>query len=156
MSQILQKLTFIAKSSVADPDPVHFYPKDPGWFFLRIPDPYHVPNSIYLQDFTFKNGEKQEKLNFVWNMTSILTYSCMKKVFNFSLLLFVGSGSGIKDGRIRIQDTGTKKWSDPDPGQTSRVRNTGQKLIINLSLPWKRSSLIPIISINFLGLKKWI
>jgi hypothetical protein len=53
-------------------DPVHFYPKDPGSgsgmiFFLdpgsRIPDPYHIPNSIYLQDFTFKNdGKKQEKL----------------------------------------------------------------------------------------------
>jgi hypothetical protein len=28
-------------------------------------DPYHIPNSIYLPDFTFKNGEKQEKLNFV-------------------------------------------------------------------------------------------
>jgi hypothetical protein len=30
-----------------------------------ISDPYHVPNSIYLQDFTFKNGKKPEKLNFV-------------------------------------------------------------------------------------------
>jgi hypothetical protein len=31
-------------------DPVHFYPKDPGagMIFFRIPDPYHVPNSIYL------------------------------------------------------------------------------------------------------------
>jgi hypothetical protein len=47
-------------------------------------------------------------------MTSILTFSCMKKVFNFSLVLFVGPGSGKKDGRIRIRDT--KKWSDPDPG----------------------------------------
>jgi hypothetical protein len=55
-------------------DPVHFYPKDPGSgsgirgdFFSgsRTSDTYHVPNSIYLQDFTFKNGEKQEKLNFV-------------------------------------------------------------------------------------------
>jgi hypothetical protein len=26
----------------------------------RIPDPYHVANSIYLQNFTFKNGEKQK------------------------------------------------------------------------------------------------
>jgi hypothetical protein len=31
----------------------------------RISDPYDVPNSIYLQEFTFKNGEKQEDLNFV-------------------------------------------------------------------------------------------
>jgi hypothetical protein len=36
----------------------------------------------------------------------------MKKVSFFPLLLVVGSGSGIKDGRIRD----TKKWSDPDPG----------------------------------------
>jgi hypothetical protein len=30
-------------------------------------DPYDVPNSIpvYLQEFTFKNGKKQEKLKFV-------------------------------------------------------------------------------------------
>jgi hypothetical protein len=55
-------------------DPVHFYPKEPGsesrirddiFSGSRIPDPYHVPNSIYVQDFTFKNGEKQEKFNFV-------------------------------------------------------------------------------------------
>jgi hypothetical protein len=48
-------------------DPVHFYPKDSGsgMIFSRIPDPYDVPNSIYFQDFTFKIGEKQEKLNFV-------------------------------------------------------------------------------------------
>jgi hypothetical protein len=53
-------------------DPVHFYPKDPGFGMIffpdpgsQIPDPYDVPNSIYLQDFTFKNGEKQEKINFV-------------------------------------------------------------------------------------------
>jgi hypothetical protein len=39
---------FFAKSSVADPDPVHFHPKDPGsrMIFFRIPDPYHVLNSI--------------------------------------------------------------------------------------------------------------
>jgi hypothetical protein len=51
-------------------DPVHFYPKDPGSgsgmiFFpdpgSRIPDPYYVLNSIYLQDFTFKNGENRKK-----------------------------------------------------------------------------------------------
>jgi hypothetical protein len=52
-------------------------------------------------------------------MTSILTFSCMKKVnliFPFSYLKDPnpGSGSGIKDGRIWIRDT--KKWSDPDPG----------------------------------------
>jgi hypothetical protein len=42
-----------------------------------------------------------------------------KSLFNFSLLLFVGPGSGIKDGRIRIRDT--KKWSDPDqhPGSAT-------------------------------------
>jgi hypothetical protein len=33
--------------------------------FFQISDPYHIPNKIYLQDFTFKNGRKQEKLNFV-------------------------------------------------------------------------------------------
>jgi hypothetical protein len=69
-------------------NPVHFYPKDPGsgsgMIFFRIPDPYHVPNSVYLQDFIFINGEKQEKKNnFVWNMNSIMTYSCMKKVSLF-------------------------------------------------------------------------
>jgi hypothetical protein len=49
---------------------MHFYPKDPksGMIFsldpgARIPDPYHIPNSIYLQDFTFEIGEKQEKSN---------------------------------------------------------------------------------------------
>jgi hypothetical protein len=54
--------------SVADPDTgsgeflpqgsgsgMNFFP-DPG---SRIHDPYDVPNSIYLQDFTCKNGEKQ-------------------------------------------------------------------------------------------------
>jgi hypothetical protein len=55
-----------------DPDPVYFYTKDKGsgsGMILfqdpgpQIPDPYHVPNSIYFQDFTFKKGEKQEKLN---------------------------------------------------------------------------------------------
>jgi hypothetical protein len=58
-------------------DPLHIYPKDPdpgsgsGMIFFRISDRYHVLNSIYLQDFTFINGEKQEKLNLVSNMTSI-------------------------------------------------------------------------------------
>jgi hypothetical protein len=70
--------------------------------FFRIPDPYHVPNSIYLQDLTFKKGEKQEKLNFVRNMTSIMTYSCIKKgKFNLPSL----------NCRIRIRD---KRRSDPD------------------------------------------
>jgi hypothetical protein len=61
-------------------DPVPFYPKDPGWFFFRIPDPRsRIPDlgsrisdlgsriltTSQIQDFTFKNGEKQEKLNFV-------------------------------------------------------------------------------------------
>jgi hypothetical protein len=48
-------------------DPVPFYPKDPGsgmTFFpdpgSRIPDPYHVPNSIYLQNFTFKMAKNRK------------------------------------------------------------------------------------------------
>jgi hypothetical protein len=62
--------------SAADPDPGSgaFLPQGSGsgirnYFFLdpgsRIPDSYDVPKSIYLQGFTFKNGKKQEKLNFV-------------------------------------------------------------------------------------------
>jgi hypothetical protein len=55
-------------------DPVLFYPKDPGSgsgmiFFpdpgSRIPYSYHVPNSIYLQDFTFKMAKNRKKFNFV-------------------------------------------------------------------------------------------
>jgi hypothetical protein len=62
------------KTSVVDPDPGSgaFLPQGPGsrirddiFSGSRISDPYHVPNSIYLQDFTFKNGEKQEKFIFV-------------------------------------------------------------------------------------------
>jgi hypothetical protein len=107
------------KSSVANPDPGSgaFLPqgsgsgiRDPGWFFLPdpgsgIPDPYDVPNSIYLQDFTFKNDQKQEKFCLKYDFNyDLINYSCMKKIILFSLLLFVGSGSGIKDGRIRIRD----------------------------------------------------
>jgi hypothetical protein len=45
-------------------------------------------------------------------MTSILTFSCMKKSsFNFFLLSFVGSRSGIRD----------KRRSDPDPGYQKMV-----------------------------------
>jgi hypothetical protein len=63
-------------------------------------------------------------------MTSIMTYSCMKKVSLFSLLLFVGSGSGIKDGRIR--DPGYQKIV----GSGSRIRDkhpgSATLFIINL------------------------
>jgi hypothetical protein len=45
-----------------------------GMIFFQIPDPCHAPNSIYLQDFTFKNGEKQEKF-------------CLKYDFNYDLFL---------------------------------------------------------------------
>jgi hypothetical protein len=42
-----------------------FFP-DPG---SRIPDPGSLPhpkfNILYIQNFTFKNGEKQEKSNYV-------------------------------------------------------------------------------------------
>jgi hypothetical protein len=95
--------------SVADPDPGSgaFLPQGSGSgiredFFSGS----RILTTSQIQFFTFKNGEKQEKLNFVSNMTSILTFSCMKK--NFSLLLFVGPGSG-----IRIRD---KRRSDPDQG----------------------------------------
>jgi hypothetical protein len=107
-------------NSVKDPDPVQFYPRirirDDFFSGSRIPDSYHVSNSIYIQDFTFKNGEKQEKLNFVYNMTSIMTYrySCMKKVSLFFPFLICRIRIRDKRGRIRIRDT--KKWSDPDPG----------------------------------------
>jgi hypothetical protein len=37
-----------------------------------------------------------------------------KGKFIFPFTYFLGSRSGIKDGRIRIRDT--KKWPDPDPG----------------------------------------
>jgi hypothetical protein len=66
----------IFHSSVADPGSGAFLPQVSGMIFFRIPDPYHVPNSIYLQDFTFINGEKQEKLNFF-----------LKYDFNFDLFL---------------------------------------------------------------------
>jgi hypothetical protein len=47
-------------------DPVPFYPKDPGWFFFRIPDlGSRILTTSQIQDFTLKNGEKQEKFNFV-------------------------------------------------------------------------------------------
>jgi hypothetical protein len=51
-------------------DPVPFYPKDPdpgsGMIFFRIPDlGSRILTTSQIQDFTFKNGEKQEKLNFV-------------------------------------------------------------------------------------------
>jgi hypothetical protein len=55
--------------SVADPGSGAFLLQgsgsESGMIFFRISDPYDIPNSIYLQDFTFKNGEKQAKLNFV-------------------------------------------------------------------------------------------
>jgi hypothetical protein len=68
------KLRINILNSVADPDPGSgpFLPpriQDQGsWMIFsrsRISDPYHIPNSIYLQDFTYEYGEKQEKLNFV-------------------------------------------------------------------------------------------
>jgi hypothetical protein len=96
-------------TNVADPGSgsLIFFP-GPG---SRIQDPFHVPNSIYLQDVTFKNGEKQEKFNFVWNVTSILTYSSMKKVsFIFPSLIC----------RIRIRD---KRRSDPDSGYQKIVES---------------------------------
>jgi hypothetical protein len=60
-----------ASTSVADPEP--FYPKDPGsgsgiWddFFFQIPDlGSWILTTSQIQDFTIKNVEKQEKLNFV-------------------------------------------------------------------------------------------
>jgi hypothetical protein len=65
----LYKKKFYTSGSVADPDPGSgaFIPQGSGsgMIFFRIRDPYDVPNSIYLQDFTFKNGEKKEKSNFV-------------------------------------------------------------------------------------------
>jgi hypothetical protein len=82
----------IGTCSVADPDPVTFYPKDPGSGsgMIFFPDPgSRILTTSQIQDFTFKNGEQQEKLNFFLNMTSILTFSCMKKVnliFPFSYL----------------------------------------------------------------------
>jgi hypothetical protein len=109
-------------------DLVHFYPKDPvsgsgirDDFFSgsRFLDPYHVPISIYLQDFTFKNGEKQENLILFKTWLPIMTYSCMKKGY-FSLLIFVGSESG-----IRIQD---KRRSDPDPGYQKMIGSGSGKL----------------------------
>jgi hypothetical protein len=57
---------FIVLNSVADPDAGS-----------RIPTTSQIQ---YIQDFTFKHGEKQEKLNFIRNMTSIMTFSCMKKI----------------------------------------------------------------------------
>jgi hypothetical protein len=54
-------------TSVADPGSGAFLLQGSGsgMHFFRISDPYDFPNSRYLQDFTFKNDEKQEKLNFV-------------------------------------------------------------------------------------------
>jgi hypothetical protein len=49
-------------------DPVAFYPKDPGsgMIFFRIPDlGSRILTMSQIQDITFKNSEKQEKLNFV-------------------------------------------------------------------------------------------
>jgi hypothetical protein len=51
-------------------DPVPFYPKDPGsgsgMIFFRIPDlGFRILTTSQIQDFTIKNGEKQEKFNFV-------------------------------------------------------------------------------------------
>jgi hypothetical protein len=49
-------------------DPVPFYPKDPG-SGSGIRDDFFSGSRILttslILDFTFKNGEKQEKLNFV-------------------------------------------------------------------------------------------
>jgi hypothetical protein len=71
---------------------------------FRIPDPYDVTNSIYHQDFIFKNAEKKGQIKF-----------CLKYDFNydlflhekgkfFPLLLFVGSGSEIK------KTVGSRSW----------------------------------------------
>jgi hypothetical protein len=49
-------------------DPVPFYPKDPGSGsgMIFFPDlGSRILTTSQIQDFTFKNGEKQEKLNFV-------------------------------------------------------------------------------------------
>jgi hypothetical protein len=66
-------------------------------------------------------------------MTSILTFSCMKKVnliFPFSYLQDPDPGSGIKDGWIRIRDPGYQKmvgsgsgiW-DKHPGSSTLLES---------------------------------
>jgi hypothetical protein len=93
----ISRFLFKLKAVLRIRDPVHFYPKDPdpesGMIFFPDPGSRILTTSQiqYLQDFTFKNGEKQEKLNFVWNMTSIMTYRAFlhekgKYIFPFSYL----------------------------------------------------------------------
>ncbi len=116
------------KSSVADGDPVPFWPLDPGWVYSgsRIPNSYfwELSDNFLGRKFhySWKFGPniflEQFKTKIILHFVKfVATKKCLTKYFFNPLFC---SCFCIRDPRSRMD-------KNQDPGWTSRIRNTNEK-----------------------------
>jgi hypothetical protein len=131
-------------TSVADPDPVLFYPLDPGsgsgMNFFRIPDLGSRLRPLFWWHFLTISSESM--LCYLYN-TGLLQKLTHKTINSMKKLCFLLLPLFLHRTRIRDPRSGMNKYSDPDPG--SGIKHPGSATLRD-TMPLKSYIILP---------KKW-
>jgi hypothetical protein len=116
--------------SVADPDPVCFYPLDPGWIFsgsrIQLLFLVKFPYIIFTVEYLMLS-------HWTWTTGTLKTYPWNRKQqekgqFSFAATLFTYDvGSEIREEKFFVSLSGIRD-------KTSRIRNTATVVLMNLCL----------------------